>query len=377
MDRKPILSPVLPAFVLVALSLLTVALAAPPSQAAAAASDAAVYKVQRGDSLFKIAIRYGITVDQLMTVNNLTSSEIHPGQRLAIPAGAGTDATTDPGAKTDSGTGAGTGSDTGAGSGFYYTVRPGDTLYLLGKRFGTTGTRIAAANGITATAWLSVGQVLYVPGASETPAPPTAPAPPEPGAWQYTVVSSDTLFLLARRFGTTVDKLYQLNGLKSDYLEPGMVLWLPGPGEPSVPPSPADPPVPVQPPAASTPPAASDRFTPQELDMMARLVQAEAGGEPYDGQVAVAAVVLNRLNDPRFPKTVSGVVYEPWAFESVENGWFNYPAGSTALQAVNDALAGSDPTHGAVFFYNPVGTTNQFMLSRPVAAVIGNHVFAY
>lgn len=370
MDRKTILRPMLLAFAVIALGVMAV-VPSGPSVKAAVAAGTVVYQVKPGDSLFKIAVRYGITVEQLRKLNRLTSSEIYPGQTLVVSV---------PDSSPASGSGSGAGTETGtavgpaSGSGFFYTVRSGDTLYLLARRFGTTVSRITAANRLSSE-WLWVGQVLYIPGANEAvPGDPPAgstPVPPEPGAWQYTVVKGDTIFLLARRFDTTMDKLYALNGLKSDYLEPGMVLWIPAS------PAPPAPPALPAPPVSPGPPSSTGRFTQEEVDMIARLVQAEAGGEPYEGQVAVAAVVLNRLDDPRFPKTIAGIIYEPWAFESVENGWFNNPAGPTAYQATKDALAGADPTNGAVFFYNPVGTTNQFMLSRPVAVVIGNHVFAY
>lgn len=117
-------------------------------------------------------------------------------------------------------------------------------------------------------------------------------------------------------------------------------------------------------------------ITPSELELLARLVHAEARGEPYEGKVAVAATVLNRLDDPRFPGTVEGVVYEQWAFTAVADGQMALTPDRSAYQAVLDALAGWDPTHGAVYYYNPATATSGWIWSRPVIKQIGNHLFA-
>ncbi len=113
-----------------------------------------------------------------------------------------------------------------------------------------------------------------------------------------------------------------------------------------------------------------------ELDLLARVVHAEAKGEPYEGQVAVAAVIINRVQHPEFPNTISGVVYEPLAFQVVANGQVNQPADETAIRAAYDALNGFDPTGGAVYFFNPAKTSNAWIRSRPVTKTIGKHVFA-
>lgn len=114
-----------------------------------------------------------------------------------------------------------------------------------------------------------------------------------------------------------------------------------------------------------------------EVNLLARLVAAEAGNEPYAGQVAVAAVILNRLRSPQFPKTISGVIYEPGAFESVSNGLIWHVTDlSTARQAVYDALNGWDPTFGALFFWNPYKLVNPWIWTRNIIVQIGRHVFA-
>lgn len=114
-----------------------------------------------------------------------------------------------------------------------------------------------------------------------------------------------------------------------------------------------------------------------ELDLLARVITGEASGEPYDGQVAVASVILNRVRHPSFPNSIAGVIYEPWAFESVGNGliWSRPPLGS-AYRAASDALNGWDPTYGAIFFWNPYKPVNWWIWTRQIITQIGSHVFA-
>jgi N-acetylmuramoyl-L-alanine amidase len=113
------------------------------------------------------------------------------------------------------------------------------------------------------------------------------------------------------------------------------------------------------------------------VELLARLIHAEARGEPYEGQVAVGAVLLNRVENPSFPNSLSGVIYQPLAFESVSNGQFNLPATSDNYRAARSALNGWDPTYGAVFFWNPSKPVSSWIWSRQIVRSIGNHVFAY
>lgn len=117
-------------------------------------------------------------------------------------------------------------------------------------------------------------------------------------------------------------------------------------------------------------------FSETDLDLLARVVRAEAQGEPYDGQVAVAAVILNRVGHPEFPNTIPGVVYEPLAFSVVANGEVNKPPNESAIQAAHCALNGLDPSGGALYFYNPAKTSNAWIRSRSVIKRIGDHIFA-
>ena len=110
--------------------------------------------------------------------------------------------------------------------------------------------------------------------------------------------------------------------------------------------------------------------------LLAKLVYAEARGEPYKGQVAVAAVVLNRVRSASFPNTISGVVYQPNAFTCVNNGSINNTPDNSCIRAALDALNGWDPTNGCVYYYNPATATNEWIWTREVQLSIGQHDFA-
>lgn len=111
------------------------------------------------------------------------------------------------------------------------------------------------------------------------------------------------------------------------------------------------------------------------LNLISRFVHAEARGEPYTGQVAVAAVILNRVKDSRFPNTVSGVVYQKGAFTCVSDGQINLSPNESSRKAAQDALNGWDPTYGAVYYFNPNTATNKWIWSRPMTITIGKHRF--
>ncbi len=112
-----------------------------------------------------------------------------------------------------------------------------------------------------------------------------------------------------------------------------------------------------------------------EVYLLARAIYGEARGEPYIGQVAVGAVILNRIDDPLFPKTIAGVVYEPGAFSAVSDGQINAAPGTEALRAAEDAVNGWDPSGGALYYYNPEKASSAWIWQRPVIKVIGRHVF--
>ena len=114
-----------------------------------------------------------------------------------------------------------------------------------------------------------------------------------------------------------------------------------------------------------------------DIQLMARAINGEARGEPYEGQVAVGAVILNRVKDSRFPNSISGVIYQPGAFTAVSDGQINaaISEGSTVYKAAQDAINGWDPTSGCVYYFNPNTATNKWIWSRPLVKTIGKHRF--
>lgn len=170
----------------------------------------------------------------------------------------------------------------------------------------------------------------------------------------YVVQPGDSLWLVASRYSTDVYSLKTTNGIASDLIYPGQQLRLP---------------------TQAVSPSRGD-FSRSDIELVAYLVHAEASGEPYLGKVAVAAVVFNRVDSPLFPNTIRGVVYEPYQFEPVSNGHLYDGYVDNDMKATLEALAGSDPTSGSLFFYNPGKVSQSWMAARQVITVIGQHVFS-
>ncbi len=237
-----------------------------------------------------------------------------------------------------------------------YTVRTGDTLFLIARRFGVTVDALRAASKLSHD-WIYPGDTLTIP---------TSQTGQKPSGSTYTVRSGDSLFLIANRFGTTVSALRSANGLSHDWIYPGEVLRIPS-GTAARP---------SQPPSRSS----FGSWSQSDLSLLARLVTAEAGGEPYEGQVAVAATVLNRVQSGAYPTTIPGVIYQVvdgkyYQFSPVLDGRINTTPSSSALRAAQAAMNGWDPSYGALGFYNPAKTSNYWVQLRPVTRVIGGHVF--
>jgi N-acetylmuramoyl-L-alanine amidase len=117
-------------------------------------------------------------------------------------------------------------------------------------------------------------------------------------------------------------------------------------------------------------------YSESDRNLLARVINGEARGEPFTGQVAVGAVVLNRVEHPSFPNTIAGVVYQPLAFTAVADGQINAEMYESCYRAADMALSGVDPTGGAIYYYNPQTATSEWIFSRPTITTIGKHVFA-
>lgn len=122
--------------------------------------------------------------------------------------------------------------------------------------------------------------------------------------------------------------------------------------------------------------SSSNSFSESDVYLLARLIYGEARGESYVGQVAVGAVVMNRIKSASFPNTMSGVIYQKYAFTAVADGQINLTPNETAKKAARDAMNGWDPSYGAIYYYNPAVATSSWIFTRKTTVVIGNHVFA-
>lgn len=183
----------------------------------------------------------------------------------------------------------------------------------------------------------------------------------EAAVTRYTVQPGDSIFFISQRFNANQQDIINYNGLKSTVIYPGQVLIVPVPDT-----------------ASRSYVSGRSRYAVSDQDKryMAQMVYGEARGESFEGQVAVAAVILNRLNHPEFPNTITGVLFQPGAFTAVQDGQFYLEPDATAYRAVEEALAGRDPTGGALFYWNPDKATSRWIWSRPIIKRIGNHVFA-
>lgn len=261
-----------------------------------------------------------------------------------------------------------------------YKTVSGDSLYKISRLFNTTVGNLMDDNNLR-NYNLSIGQELYVP------------------CQIYSVQKGDTLYLISKKFNIELSNLRRANNIYTNYIDIGQVLNIPKTiaapaAQPAAPQNPAPAQTvaevsnPVVEPAkvveqtAAVPAAAAvtASYTAEDLDILSRLIMAEAQGQPYEAQVAVGAVVMNRVESNLWPNTIKDVVYHYiggyYQFTPVQTGWINNPANAQAIQAAKEALNGADPTNGAMFYYDNT-TTNQWILSKQVAFRSGAMVYAY
>ncbi len=232
-----------------------------------------------------------------------------------------------------------------------YTVASNDSLYKISQLFNTSVDTVKTDNRLTSSV-IYPGQVLSV------------------RASEYTVKSGDTLFLIAGRYGISVAALQSANGIWDSMIYPGRKLTIPS-GTSAAGTMAA---------VKTTAVSGTISYSQAELDLLARLVTAEAENQPYTAQVGVAAVVVNRVKSDLFPNTISSVIYQKsdgyYQFTPVENGWINKSATQTARNAALEALKGSDPSNGALYYFDD-SATNKWLWSKPLKARIGNMVYVY
>lgn len=233
----------------------------------------------------------------------------------------------------------------------YYSVRPGDTLYGIGKKFGTGYQAIMLANNLE----------------SHTIIPGKALSIPTDKFDVHTVAEDETLYGIARKYGGDVDGIKSANNLASEVIHPDMRLIIPREG--------------YQEKEEAKPVfGRSYVFTKEDIYLLAKLIHAEARGESPVGQVAVGAVIMNRLLSGDFPTTVREIIFQKtkgvYQFTPVQDGQINLEPDKQAFNAAERAARGEDPTGGALFFYNPEISSDQWIKTLAVKKVIGNHVFA-
>jgi len=226
-----------------------------------------------------------------------------------------------------------------------YTVMKGDTLYGIGQFFGSSVAAIKSDNNLKSDT-IYPGQVLSV------------------RAKVYTVKSGDCLYMIAEKNGVTLYALRKANDKWDNMIYPGQKLNLPADDS-----------------GNNTSVSSGSGVIPygaDDADLLARLITAEADGEPHAAKAGVGAVVVNRVRSGKFPGTVKGVIYDVeggyYQFTPVENGWINKPASADSIKAAYEALQGSDPSNGALFYFDD-SATNAWLWSKPITARIGRMVF--
>jgi spore germination cell wall hydrolase CwlJ-like protein len=231
-----------------------------------------------------------------------------------------------------------------------YTVVKNDSIYTISQTFNTSAAAIMTGNKLSSDT-IYPGQIINVP------------------AVDYTVKSGDSLYLIAKKSEVPLPSLRKANNKWDDRIYIGQKLILPtvdgGNAKSNI---------------GSVTGKPVVAYSSYELDLLARLINAEAGGEPYEAQVAVGAVVVNRVQDSRYPNTISSVIYQKdsgyYQFTPVENGWINKPATSDSKRAALESLNGVDPTYGALYYFDD-STTNKWIWSKPIALRAGNMVYVY
>ncbi len=228
-----------------------------------------------------------------------------------------------------------------------YTAVNGDSLYKISQLFNTTVASLVVNNNLLSTS-LNIGQVLDVTNLA------------------YTVTKGDTLYLIAKKHNVSLEDLRRANNIYTNYIYIGQRLNIPI-NSSSIP-------------SDTVNTSLNSSYSSEDLDLLSRLITAEAQGESYEAKVAVGAVVLNRVKDNSFPNSINDVIYQNingyYQFTPVLNGWINKPAQSDCIKAAKEVLSGTDPTNGALFFFDNT-ITNTWLLSRPVSMTVDNMVFSY
>lgn len=281
-----------------------------------------IYVIQQGDTLSEIADEYQISVTKLKNANNITDeSTIRMGDELVIPE-----------SKDSKDIQAAQDIQTGKPKLFVeFNSKKEDLSFSINTHYAAR-----------------INPSLEAPNIDHIP---------KDKIIDYYVGPGDTVYDLARDFSTTIGTILALNNKENSSLRSGEKIRLPIHN-------------------LTSHQILNQRVSKQELDLLARAIYGESRGEPYVGQVAVAAVIVNRVLSRQFPNTFAEVIYQGGQFSAVSDGQINLTPNQTAYRAARDALNGSDPTNGALYFYNPrTATRISFFRGRRVITKIGDHVF--
>ena len=274
-----------------------------------------IYVIQQGDTLSEIADEYDISIDKLKKANEISNeSSIKMGDELVIPQD--------------------------------IVVDDSENKKRIFSEFNSKKEDLSFSINTHYAARINPGHQA-----------PDIDKIPEDKIIDYFVGPGDTLYDLARDFSTTIGTILALNDKENSFLQRGEKIRLPIHN-------------------LTSHQILNQRVSKQELDLLARAIYGESRGEPYIGQVAVAAVIINRVLSPQFPDTFAEVIYQTGQFSAVSDGQINLTPNQTAYRAARDALNGSDPTNGCLYFYNPrTATRVSFFEGRRVVTKIGEHVF--
>ncbi|MBZ9607482.1 LysM peptidoglycan-binding domain-containing protein [Clostridium estertheticum] len=256
-----------------------------------------------------------------------------------------------------------------------YTVKSGDCLSSIAKKYGQSLNDLRKANN----KWndsIFPGQVLKISGGTSATVKQTTQTKSD-SLKTYTVKSGDCLSSIAKKCGQSLNDLRKANNKWNDSIFPGQVLKISG-GSSSTAAQTTKTEKTVQTVQTARTKSTAIKYTDSDLNLLARLITAEAGGESYEAQVAVGAIVVNRVKSSYFPNSIKAVINENtngrYQFTPVLNGNINRPAEASGMKAAIEALKGNDPTNKALFFYSgatPIGLTEP----QPVSRIIGNMTF--
>ncbi len=249
----------------------------------------------------------------------------------------------------------------------YHQIAPGETVWKIAQKYQVDMDVIVTANGLKngGNMVMAYETILIDSNAKSN------------SNGNYVVKSKDTLYKLAQANHTSVEKIMSANGLTATRIYVGQKLYIPNLAAKKSTTTSNTTSTTASTTATKTVTSSSSNFTDDEIYMIAKMIYGEARGESYLGQVAVGAVIVNRVYSSLFPDTVAGVLFQKSQFTAYSDGQYFLTPNDTAINAAKEAVAGVDPTGGCLFYWNPVkAPNNAFLNAKTILATIGDHVFA-